>query len=382
MMSNREDVKDLLNRTKAIVETIVDGVITIDHQGLIDTVNPATEKIFGYQAEELIGRNVSMLMPDPYQREHDGYIGNYLNTGQKKIIGIGREVSGQRKDGSIFPLELAISEMVVNEQRMFTGVVRDISQRKETEEKLRAAMRRVHEQRIKDEFIATVSHELRTPLTSIKGSLELIRSGSVGAVPEQVSTLIEIARKNSERLLLLINDILDISKIESEQMNYRMIRIPVRAFLESAISDNRAYGSQHSVEFRLGNCSSKLNMYADPDRMMQVMNNLMSNAAKFSKPDSHVELSAQERDGGVRICVKDEGCGIPATFKNRIFDKFTQADSSDQRQISGTGLGLHISKAIVEQHGGSLSFHSELHQGTEFYIDLKNPFGDEAKPDE
>lgn len=382
MMSNREDVKDLLNRTKAIVETIVDGVITIDHQGLIDTVNPATEKIFGYQAEELIGRNVSMLMPDPYQREHDGYIGNYLNTGQKKIIGIGREVSGQRKDGSIFPLELAISEMVVNEQRMFTGVVRDISQRKETEEKLRAAMRRVHEQRIKDEFIATVSHELRTPLTSIKGSLELIRSGSVGAVPEQVSTLIEIARKNSERLLLLINDILDISKIESEQMNYRMTRIPVRAFLESAISDNRAYGSQHSVEFRLGNCSSKLNMYADPDRMMQVMNNLMSNAAKFSKPDSHVELSAQERDGGVRICVKDEGCGIPATFKNRIFDKFTQADSSDQRQISGTGLGLHISKAIVEQHGGSLSFHSELHQGTEFYIDLKNPFGDEAKPDE
>ncbi|NKI16234.1 PAS domain S-box protein [Spongiibacter sp. KMU-166] len=382
MMSNREDVKDLLNRTKAIVETIVDGVITIDHQGLIDTVNPATEKIFGYQAEELIGRNVSMLMPDPYQREHDGYIGNYLNTGQKKIIGIGREVSGQRKDGSIFPLELAISEMVVNEQRMFTGVVRDISQRKETEEKLRAAMRRVHEQRIKDEFIATVSHELRTPLTSIKGSLELIRSGSVGAVPEQVSTLIEIARKNSERLLLLINDILDISKIESEQMNYRMIRIPVRAFLESAISDNRAYGSQHSVEFRLGNCSSKLNMYADPDRMMQVMNNLMSNAAKFSKPDSHVELSAQECDGGVRICVKDEGCGIPATFKSRIFDKFTQADSSDQRQISGTGLGLHISKAIVEQHGGSLSFHSELHQGTEFYIDLKNPFSDEAKPDE
>lgn len=378
-MSNREDVKDLLNRTKAIVETIVDGVITIDQQGLIDTVNPATEKIFGYSARELIGKNVNMLMPNPYRREHDGYIGNYLTTGQKKIIGIGREVSGQRKDGSIFPLELAISEMVVNEQRMFTGVVRDISQRKETEEKLRAAMRRVHEQRIKDEFIATVSHELRTPLTSIKGSLELIQSGKLGEVPDQVGTLIGIAQKNSERLLLLINDILDISKIESEQMNYRMTRIPVRAFLESAISDNRAYGRQHDVDFRLGNCSSKLYMSADPDRMMQVMNNLMSNAAKFSKPNSHVELSASEWDNGIRICVKDQGCGIPSSFKSRIFDKFTQADSSDQRQISGTGLGLHISKAIVEQHGGCLSFDSEPDQGTEFYIDLKNSSNDEVK---
>jgi len=366
-----DKLRELFARTKAILDTIVDGVITISDRGSIETVNPAAEKIFGYRLDEISGRNVSMLMPAPYRSEHDGYLSNYLNTGEKKIIGIGREVTGLRKDGTTFPLELAISEMEVNGQRMFTGIVRDISERQETEEKLREAMRRVHEQRIKDEFIATVSHELRTPLTSIKAALELIIGDVVVAGSDQEKMLISIAHKNSDRLLLLINDILDISKIESEKMQLNLKRVSVRRFLETAISDNQAYAEKHHVKFSLLRCSKNLYIHVDPDRLMQVMSNLMSNAAKFSHQNALVEVLAEQRAENVRITVRDKGPGIPLSFQSRVFDKFTQADTSDKRQMSGTGLGLHISKAIIERHHGELSFESVIGEGTEFHIDLK-----------
>lgn len=365
-----EKLRELLARTKAILDTIVDGVITISDRGLIETVNPAAEKIFGYKLDELAGKNVSMLMPNPYRAEHDQYLNNYLSTGEKKIIGIGREVTGLRKNGSTFPLELAISEMEVNGLRMFTGIVRDISERKETEDQLRSAMRRVHEQQIKDEFIATVSHELRTPLTSIKASLELIIGGAIDKESSQADMLINIAHKNSDRLLLLINDILDISKIESEKMQFNRQDIRVKPFLETAIFDNQAYAKKHQVKFVLKQCPDSLYINVDPDRLMQVMSNLMSNAAKFSHHDSIVEISADNINGSVRIAVCDKGRGIPKDFQNRVFDKFTQADTSDKREINGTGLGLHISKAIVEQHDGTLSFVSTPGKGSEFYIDL------------
>lgn len=365
-----EKLRELLARTKAILDTIVDGVITISDRGLIETVNPAAEKIFGYKLDELAGKNVSMLMPNPYRAEHDQYLNNYLSTGEKKIIGIGREVTGLRKNGSTFPLELAISEMEVNGLRMFTGIVRDISERKETEDQLRSAMRRVHEQQIKDEFIATVSHELRTPLTSIKASLELIIGGAIDKKSSQADMLINIAHKNSDRLLLLINDILDISKIESEKMQFNRQNIRVKPFLETAIFDNQAYAKKHQVKFVLKQCPDSLYINVDPDRLMQVMSNLMSNAAKFSHHDSIVEISADNINGSVRIAVCDKGRGIPKDFQNRVFDKFTQADTSDKREINGTGLGLHISKAIVEQHDGTLSFVSTPGKGSEFYIDL------------
>jgi PAS domain S-box-containing protein len=380
--NTEEKLRELLARTKAILDTIVDGVITISDRGLIETVNPAAEKIFGYQLQELAGKNVSMLMPNPYRAEHDQYLDNYLNTGEKKIIGIGREVTGLRKNGSTFPLELAISEMEVNGQRMFTGIVRDISERKETEEKLRSAMRRVHEQQIKDEFIATVSHELRTPLTSIKASLDLIIGGAIEANSDQADTLIQIAQKNSDRLLLLINDILDISKIESEKMQFNRIKLRVKPFLDTAIFDNQAYAKKHHVKFILTECLDPIYIDADPDRMMQVMSNLMSNAAKFSNENSVVEISATVIKDKIRIAVTDKGLGIPLEFKSRVFEKFTQADTSDKRAISGTGLGLHISKAIVEQHQGELSFISELDEGSTFYIDLQKANPETEKPSE
>tara|TARA_Y100001934_G_C12045511_1_gene628193 strand:+ start:73 stop:564 length:492 start_codon:yes stop_codon:yes gene_type:complete len=153
-------------------------------------------------------------------------------------------------------------------------------------------------------------------------------------------------------------------------MGYRMTSIPLQEFLESAIRDNKSYGEKYQVEFTLGEVPDGIEIYADPDRMMQVMSNLMSNAAKFSPPKSKVEIYALRDGNRTRICIKDYGYGIPQEFHARIFDKFTQADSSDRRQMSGTGLGLNISKGIVEQHNGKLSFTSHQDKGSEFFIDL------------
>jgi PAS domain S-box-containing protein len=350
-------LRDKEARTRAIVETVIDGIITINEQGIIETVNPATERIFGYSAEEMEGKNVKMLMPAPYHEEHDGYLSHYVETGERHVIGIGREVEGQRKDGSTFSLELAVSEMVVDGQRMFTGIIRDITERKETD-------------KMKEEFISTVSHELRTPLTSIRGSLGLLIGGATGEIPEKSKALLDIAHKNTERLLLLINDILDMSKIESGKMDFNLKKVDVRSFLEQAIQANAAYAAQHDVVYVLGSCIDDAIIQADEDRLMQVMNNLMSNAAKFAPGDSHVEISAVRHKHLIRISVTDHGSGIGKDFATKIFEKFTQQDSSDTRKVGGTGLGLNITKSIIEKHGGYISFVSEEGIGTTFYFDI------------
>ncbi len=366
-MSDQATYDDLLSRTRAIVDNIVDGVVTIDDQGLIETVNPSVERIFGYAQDELIGRNIAMLMPNPYRSQHDQYLANYLETGKKKVIGIGREVRGLRKDGSEFPLDLAVSEMRINGKRMFTGIVRDISERKETEAKLQQAMREVHEQKVKEEFIATVSHELRTPLTSIKAALELIEHTN-DSVPQETHLLLDIARKNSERVLLLINDILDAAKLEASEMDVSINRIPLRQFLETAINDNQTYASKYNVTFALKECPSTTYVDVDPNRMMQVMGNILSNAAKFSPAGSTVEILAREDDRQIRISIRDQGDGIPEEFHNRIFKKFSQAKTNTPQ--GGTGLGLYIAKSIVDKHNGTLSFETQNGEGTEFHIDL------------
>ncbi|AKH70219.1 PAS domain S-box [Spongiibacter sp. IMCC21906] len=368
--ATEDQLRELLARKRAILATMVDGVITISDRGIIETVNPSAELIFGYTEAEMCGNNVSMLMPNPYRAEHDQYIGNYLTTGERKIIGTGREVTGLRKNDQTFPLELAISEMDFNGQRMFTGIVRDISARKETEEQLRQAMQRVHEQRVKDEFISTVSHELRTPLTSIKASLELMIANAVGELPDQAKMLLDIAHRNSDRLLLLINDILDISKLESEEMPFNIKRVKLISLLKHAISNNQSYADKYGVSFALQECPAELYLNIDSDRMMQVLSNLMSNSAKFSYPNSTVTLCAVDKKDHIRVTVKDKGAGIPEEFQSRIFEKFTQAQHDNKREISGTGLGLYITKSIVEKHGGKLSFYSEPGKGSEFYIDI------------
>jgi len=355
---NEQALRDREQRISAILNNVVDGIITIDQVGTIETFNPAAQRLFGYSSDEVIGENVKCLMPEPYHSEHDGYLKNFHDTGRAKIIGIGREVIGQRKDGSTFPMELAVSRMEVDHKTMFTGIVRDITERKLME-------------KTKAEFISTVSHELRTPLTSIKGSLGLIKAGAVGELPEKLSRMLEIAYSNSDRLVRLINDILDIEKIAAGKMDFHMVPVELKGLLAHAVEANKGYGTEHGVHFVVSSGGGKeANVNGDPDRLMQVLANLMSNAAKFSPAEGTVEISLTQHDHQFRVSVTDHGSGIPEDFKDKIFGKFSQADSSDTRQKGGTGLGLNITKAIVEQHGGTIGFDSEVGAGSTFFFDL------------
>lgn len=225
-------------------------------------------------------------------------------------------------------------------------------------------------ERMKDEFISIVSHELRTPLTSIHGSLGLLVAGLANELSPQAARLLEVARRNSQRLVRLVGDILDLQKIEAGTMPFDLRPLAVGLFLAQAVEANQAYGAQFGVVFVLDRVEKGLWVRADPDRLMQVITNLLSNAARFSPPTEPVRVSLCPHGDLVRVTVTDSGPGIPEAFRSHIFERFAQASSSSASGRGGTGLGLSISKAIMEHMGGTLRFDTEIGVGTSFHVDL------------
>lgn len=358
-------LRDSEEKIRAVVETMVDGIITIDEAGIIESVNPAVERIFGFPRDELIGRNVSVLMPETPDGAHANSIQDHVRTGPSRAIGSGREFSGRRRDGTIIPLEVGISEINQGGRRMVTGIVRDITERKQVE-------------RMKNEFVSTVSHELRTPLTSIRGALGLITGGAVGPLPGKVGELIDIAYKNSQRLIALVNDILDLEKIESGSIEFRFQQADLGQLIATAIEANASFATEYGVRYVVRQPIPAIAVNVDGDRIIQVMANLLSNAAKFSPAGGTVEVAVLPRDGWVRVAVIDRGPGIPENFRDRIFQRFSQADSSDTRKAGGTGLGLSITKTIVERHGGRIGFDATPGGGSTFHFELPLSPGAEA----
>jgi len=344
-------------RISTVLESVVDAIITTNHQGIIETYNRSAENIFGYSAAEVIGKNVSILVPKEHTHKHNDYIEQYLNGKESQIIGIGREVLAQKKDGGQFPAEISITEMNLSGERRFCVAARDITERKRIE-------------KMKSEFISNVSHELRTPLTSIRGSLGLLSSGQIVDLPEAAQNLLDIAGNNTERLLLLINDILDIEKIESGEMKFDNQVVNIHSILEKSKIENQSYVDQYKVSISITSEEQPFFIYADPNRMMQVMANLISNAAKFSDPGSSIDISIKSNQSNMLLKVTDHGCGIPESFKEKLFEKFTQSDASSTRKVGGTGLGLNITKAIIEKLNGTLTFESMENIGTTFTITM------------
>jgi signal transduction histidine kinase len=224
--------------------------------------------------------------------------------------------------------------------------------------------------RLKDEFVSTVSHELRTPLTSIAGSLGLLVGGATGALSEPTTRLLAIAHSNSERLVRLINDILDIEKMESGKTVFDMRPVDLVILAEQAIDANRGYAENYRVRLRMVPGPVTAFVRADPDRLIQVITNLLSNAIKFSPRDQEVVIAVEDRGDNVRLTVRDHGIGIPESFKPRLFEKFAQAEATDARQKGGTGLGLSIVKQIVILLGGTIEFETPANGGTTFHVDL------------
>ena len=352
-----ESLQESEQRIRSVHDTVSDGIITIDEQGLIESINPAVEMIFGYTQQELLGKNVRILMPDPDRSKNGQYLERYMNTGEARVIGIGREVTGLRKDSSTFPLDLSIGEIRLGETRLFTGVVRDITERKKVEQ-------------MKNEFIAVVSHELRTPLTSILGSLEILKTGVVGDLGEEAMMIVNISFQSSQRLVRLIKDILDIDKMESKKSDLDLEPFDLHAMVKVVIESSLGFGEKEGVSFAFRNYIEGVRVNGDRDKLMQVLTKLLSNAAKFSPPGSEVEVSILRKEGNIRVAVKDRGIGIPEDFHARIFQKFSQVDSTDTRGKGGTGLGLAICKTIMEEHNGSIGFDSKTGGGSTFYFDL------------
>ena len=222
---------------------------------------------------------------------------------------------------------------------------------------------------MKNEFISTVSHELRTPLTSIRGALGLVANGITGEISAKAKELIDIASNNSIRLINLINDILDIEKIEAGKMEFNIELCNLIPVLEQAVEANSDFARQYSIDVEFECSMPEVKVKVDKSRTIQVLTNLFSNAVKFSRPNSQVKIAVLKQENKVRVLVTNYAYKIPEEFHDRIFQKFAQADSSNTRQKGGTGLGLNISKAIIERMGGQIDFSSNDKETT-FYFDL------------
>ncbi|HEV2675087.1 MAG TPA: PAS domain S-box protein [Aliidongia sp.] len=344
-------------RLAAINDSVLDGIITINPSGSIESFNRAAETIFGYPADLVMRRNVRMLMPEPFASAHDGYLERYLETGFSSILGVVREVEGLRADGTIFPMEIALTETVLRGHRLFVAAVRDIGEKRALE-------------RVKNEFVSTVSHELRTPLTSISGALALMAKGTAGTLPDKALGLVAIARSNCERLVRLINDILDLERIEAGKLVFEFSGVPIKRLVDRAIAENLDFAAKFQVALELDGDMLDAEVWGDEHRLLQVLTNLISNAVKFSPAGGRVLISTSRSSGMLHLAVTDRGRGIPEAFKPRIFQKFAQADATDSRQKGGTGLGLSIVKSIVERHGGRIGFESEWGVGSTFHVDL------------
>jgi len=356
-------------RLQAVVDNVVDAIITIDEQGNIGCFNHAAEQIFGYKESEVIGKNVKLLMPEPYHSEHDGYLTNYAKTGEAKIIGIGREVIAQRKDGSVFPIDLAVSEVKIDHTKLYTGIVRDITERRKTENDLFMAKEEAEKaNRAKSDFLSRMSHELRTPLNAIVGFSQLIEMEDLTPAIRESVKHIRIAGMH---LTDLINEVLDIARIESGRQNLSPEPVHVRKMLEDTWHLIRPLGDERDIYLK-GDIPEECNIYvnADLQRLKQVLLNLLSNAIKYNHDGGTVSLSCVgTHDGLVRIAVSDTGPGIAPENHERIFEPFERL-SAEKSEVEGTGLGLALCKALIEAMNGKLDFDSIPGIGSTFWIEL------------
>ena len=357
----------------------------------IATLRDVTERVRAQEEVRQLSNSLDLIKNEVYVFWPETYEFIYLNGQALARVGWGKEgwcgkhtydyisaeeqaklekncaalIRGPRKsmvfetvDSKGVPLEIYLHLIEPEgEKPRFLSVYRDISDRKKAE-------------KAKAEFIATVSHELRTPLTSIKGALGLMRAGVLKGDPDKMQKVLDIAYSNTKRLTSLVNDILDWEKIEAGKMTYRMEETDLGRLIREAVEANQGYADEHGVRFVLEELPGQMRCKVDRGRMMQVMANLLSNAAKFSHEGGRVEISARLEGRNIRVEVRDHGLGIPADAQARLFERFTQADSSDVRLKGGTGLGLSISRAIVEAHGGTLDFVSREGEGSTFFFTL------------
>ncbi len=363
-------------QVRALVGTVPDGIVTINASGIIETFNPAAEKLFGFSADEVIGRNVNVLMPEPFHSAHNSYLQNYLQTGQARIIGIGREVEAKRKNGDVFPIELAVGEFQIGDQRMYAGVIRDITERKRFETELRAKNRELEEvNQSKDHFLAGMSHELRTPLNAIMGFTKSLLMELPGALNEEQKKYLGTVQSSSQHLLSLINDLLDLAKIEAGKTEISLEQVDVQEVVESACAQLQPLAAEKGLAFHIVPAKRPVEALIDRRLLVQVVINLVNNAIKFTETGSiRVEIQSSDlEDYCGAISVTDTGIGISATDQEKLFGAFVQVDTGSTRQYEGTGLGLHLSRSLCDLVGAKVTLVSAPGTGSTFTVLLPTP---------
>jgi two-component system sensor kinase FixL len=339
-------------RWRSIVKSAVDGIVVIDSRGRIEAFNPAAERLFGYTEQEVVGRNVNMLMPPPYHEEHDGYIARYLATGERRIIGIGREVVGLRRDGRAFPLHLSVGEMSVNGERKFTGILHDLSARIQMEEQLReqAALARL------GEMAAVIAHEVKNPLAGIRGAIQVI-GGRLPKESKDALVVKEIVTR-IDSLNELMKDLLLFARPRQPHLGTVDV-VPLIVSTANLLSADPALkGVVVGIEGTIPP------IMADAELLQIVFLNLLVNGAQAMHGHGTIHVTVESRDGSCHITLRDTGLGIPSDVREKIFTPFFTT------KARGTGLGLSTAKRIVEAHFGQISITCPPEGGTTVTLTL------------
>ncbi|MCB0652367.1 MAG: PAS domain-containing sensor histidine kinase [Saprospiraceae bacterium] len=417
----QQELQELALRLNSVIETAIDSIITIDSRGVIESINPAVTKLFGYSKEELIGQNVSILMPSPDREQHDRYIGNYIGSRQPKIIGIGREVVARKKNGVLFPIRLAVSEFKLNDKTTFTGIIHDLTEVKQAEERIKklneeleqkvntrteelartinkllksnkqleheiierkaveAALRKSERDltkafekekelnAMKTRFVSLASHEFRTPLSTILSSADLVE-----AYKEEVHQTNRLKHTHRikaavNNLNTILNDFLSLSRLDEKKVEAKPVMFSFSEFKEEIIDQIQGFLKQGQRLVHTNELETEL-LCLDKQLLKNILLNLLTNAIKYSDENKSIYCRSYLENDDLVIEVKDEGIGIPKEEQKHLFTRFFRAKNVEN--IKGTGLGLNIVRNYVELMDGKINFTSEEGKGSTFIITI------------
>jgi len=382
----------------AIIKNAIDGIITIDESGCVETINPSACKLFQYAQEEVIGKNITVLMPQPYRKEHDSYIHRYQQTGEAHIIGIGREVIGLKKDGTLFPFKLGVSEVQFLGRKIYTGFIHDISREKEAEEQLKEyashledevekrtnwlketvhALQEAKEEvslslekekelgHLKSRFVSMASHEFRTPLSAVQLSASLIEKYAQPFESDNIKKHVGKIKNAVGNLTTILNDFLSLEKLETGKVEPTFVSFDLVKLSEEITEEMQTMAKQNqNIIYQHTGTTSVISL--DPNLLKNCIINLIANAIKYSGENTFIEFNTEINEGNFVVTVRDNGIGIPDTDQKHLFEAFFRAHNTGN--IPGTGLGLNIVARYASLMNGKVDFSSQLNKGTLFTI--------------
>jgi two-component system sensor kinase FixL len=393
-----ETIMENIALLNAIIENAIDGIITIDDRGKVESINPSACKLFGYRQEEVIGNNIAMLMPPPDRQQHDEYINRYQRTGHAHIIGIGREVQGLRKDGSRFPFRLGVSEVKYSGRKIYTGFIHDLSREKEAEERLKEYAGHLEEQveertqslkeslqqlqiakeevslslekekelnQLKSRFVSMASHEFRTPLSSIQLSAVLIDKYAQQFESPNITKHVGKIKNAVGNLTGILNDFLSLERLEAGKIDPVFTSFDVVTFA-GEITEEMQLISKQNQQIIYMHTGVETMVKLDQNLLKNCIINLIGNAIKYSGEDTFIEFKTEIDNGQLIVVIKDNGIGIPDNDQKHLFEAFFRAHNTGN--IPGTGLGLNIVTRYTNLMNGQIHFESKVNEGTSFTL--------------